>query len=119
MKYIKEVCRKVLSVWDSRHELKARVYGNDPVFKRRRNIMYDTDGIFERQFEHAKNCDKCGGALKISSESDRGWKVTAVHAPVNVCDKCLEQAEKWYEDADSEISFFHDNRNDRFERKKR
>jgi hypothetical protein len=119
MKYIKEVCRKVLSVWDSRHELKARVYGNDPVFKRRRNIMYDTDGIFERQFEHATNCDKCGGALKISSESDRGWKVTAVHAPVNVCDKCLEQAEKWYEDADSEISFFHDNRNDRFERKKR
>lgn len=119
MKYIKEVCRKVLSVWDSRHELKARVYGNDPVFKRKRNIMYDTDGIFERQFEHATNCDKCGGALKISSESDRGWKVTAVHAPVNVCDKCLEQAEKWYEDADSEISFFHDNRNDRFERKKR
>lgn len=117
MRHIEKVCDRVLDLWDARDQLKAKIYGNDAVFTRSRNIMYDTDGIYEQQSEWITNCNQCGGAFKVVSQSDRGWKITGVQAPVNVCSKCLEQAEKWYKEANSEINYFHDNSRDIFEKK--
>ncbi|PIE74562.1 MAG: histone deacetylase [Deltaproteobacteria bacterium] len=119
MNHIKKVCENVKTVWNSRHDLRKKMYGTESIYKRSRNIMYDTDGIYERQSEYLTKCDDCGGALKIISESDRGWKITGIHAPVNVCGNCLSQAKQWYEESKSEISYFHNNSEDIFQNKKR
>lgn len=119
MKYIEKVCEKVLDVWDSRNSLRADIYGEHEIYSRSRDIMYDTDGIYETQKEEVTGCHECGGALKIISGSDRGYKVTAVFVPVNSCSKCQKKAHEWYDLAKgTDTVFLHDNLAGRYEQKK-
>ena len=119
MQYIKNLCEKVKTIWNSKSDLKNKIYGNEKFYKRSRNIMYDTDGIYETQSEIITGCEKCGGAFKIDSESDRGWKITAIHIPVNACESCKEQGYEWYKESKGkDFIYLHDNTSDNFERKK-
>ena len=51
---------------------------------------YDTDNIQEAQKETLRICRECSGALKIESNSSRGYKVLAIHVPRKACDACQE-----------------------------
>ena len=80
--------------------------------------MYDTDGIYESQSETIRGCSKCGGAFKVNSKSDRGWKITAIHSPVNVCKECRDQAYAWFdENHGTDICYLNDNSLGKFEQK--
>ena len=37
------------------------------------------------------------GALKIESNSSRGYKILGIHVPPKACDACKEQGYDWYE----------------------
>ena len=67
--------------------------------KRRRSIMYDTDGFNEHQNETIRICAECGGTLKIDSTSDLGLHILAVHIPRKACKACQEQGFEWYDSA--------------------
>jgi hypothetical protein len=67
--------------------------------RRRRSIMYDTDGFYEHQNETIRICKDCAGALRIDSEADTGRHILAVHVPRKACPACREQAFEWYDGA--------------------
>ncbi|MEZ4550931.1 MAG: hypothetical protein R2860_12365 [Desulfobacterales bacterium] len=43
---IERTCDSVLSNWNARELIRMRMKGNKKFDKRRRSIMYDTDGVF-------------------------------------------------------------------------
>jgi acetoin utilization deacetylase AcuC-like enzyme len=98
--YIHHLKDKVLDVWDQRKSLTEKVRATKDSNQRIRSIYYDTDGIQERQNEHIRICDDCGGALRIESAANGQKPVLAVHIPVNACPACLDQGYKWFETAD-------------------
>jgi hypothetical protein len=98
--YIHHLKDKVLDVWNQRKSLTEKVRATKDSNQRIRNIYYDTDGIQERQNEHIRICDDCGGALRIESSANGQKPVLAVHIPVNACPACQDQGYKWFETAD-------------------
>ncbi|OQX25290.1 MAG: histone deacetylase [Desulfobacteraceae bacterium IS3] len=98
-RYIENVGKKVLGVWQGREVLKQELRGKKTFAERSRSIFYDTDNIREKQDETIRICDECAGALRIDSSSDRGNRILAVHIPARACKNCMETAYQWYESA--------------------
>ena len=98
---IRRVGDKVLDFWQSRASIMQKVKGDKAFDERKRSIFYDTDNINEAQKETIRICDDCSGALKIESNSNRGYKVLAIHIPCKACDACKNQGYVWYEEVDA------------------
>ncbi|MEZ4577041.1 MAG: hypothetical protein R2875_03245 [Desulfobacterales bacterium] len=96
---IERTCDSVLSNWNARELIRMRMKGNKKFDKRRRSIMYDTDGFYEHQNETIRICTECAGVLKIDSTSDVGQHILAVHIPRKACHACREQGFEWYDGA--------------------
>jgi hypothetical protein len=90
--------------WNARELIRNRMKSDKKFDKRRRSIMYDTDGFNEHQNETIRICKECGGTLKIDSTSDIGQHILAVHVPRKACKACREQGFEWYDSA-SETSY--------------
>ncbi|MEK6195944.1 MAG: histone deacetylase [Deltaproteobacteria bacterium] len=103
---IRRVGDKVLDFWKSRDDIMEKVQGDKTFDERSRSIYYDTDNIQEAQKETLRICRECSGALKIESNSNRGYKVLAIHIPRKACDACRDQGYAWYEEGDAKK---HDN----------
>ena len=96
---IKQTCDTVKANWAQREAIGQRMRGNQKFAERRRNIFYDTDGIYENQHESLRLCPECSGALKIDSTSDRGAHVLAIHIPRKACSNCWDLGRQWFEAA--------------------
>ena len=94
---VREVGQAVLSTWRQREALSARLVDGRETVSRRRNIMYDTDMIYEMQIDEVCVCKECHGALKVDSSSDTGHHLFGVHIPKRVCSSCRAKAEAWFE----------------------
>jgi acetoin utilization deacetylase AcuC-like enzyme len=77
----------------------APVYSAGEVAERKREIFYDTDGIFERQRERIRVCRDCSGALAVESAASTGTHILGVRIPPDACPKCRSTALSWFEQA--------------------
>ncbi len=98
---VRKVGRAVLATWRNREALRAKLVGNHTSVRRRRNIVYDTDMIYEMQIDEVTVCSKCQGALKVDSSCDTGAHLLGVHIPRGVCPACRAKAEAWFDAAKS------------------
>ena len=98
MKYTQKVGKTVLDNWRKREKLMKKMRGKNEFHERVRNIMYDTDGIYEKQKEKIKICDDCAGVLKIDSTSDRGYHILAIHVPLDACPLCQSLGKMWFDE---------------------
>lgn len=96
---VHRVCDFVLSCWQKREKLREQVLARENAFRRRRRIFYDTDGFTETQLEEATPCERCGGALRIDSTTDRGAHILAVHIPHRACPACRDRGLVWFDEA--------------------
>ncbi len=67
--------------------------------ERKREVFYDTDGIFERQKELIRVCRDCAGALAVESAASTGNHVFCVRVPLEVCSECRKTAVSWFDQA--------------------
>ena len=63
-------------------------------YTRRKNVLYDTDGIQDNQVESIMVCEDCGGLLTIESSSSRNSLVYGIEIPVDACDMCYKEGKK-------------------------
>lgn len=119
IQYIHKVCERVMDQWQQRGpELSRKVFGKKDFHERSRSIMYDTDGIYEKQKELLRACTDCAGSFRIESQSDRGWRIIGVHIPVNACPSCKAQGEEWYGKASgADKAYLQDRSEDRYLKK--
>ncbi len=118
---IKEIGQLVLDNWRNRKLNSAHLRMNEDCGRRKRQIFYDTDNIFETQSEEIIVCDNCPGALRIDSSSDLGKRILAIHIPAKACDNCRRQAQQWYDQADMKSFdqvFVQDRQADEFKEKR-
>jgi hypothetical protein len=104
-KTVEQTCDTVLAAWRQREEKGEQLRKGKEFAERKRDIFYDTDGIYEKQLETLRLCPDCSGALKIDSTSDRGAHLLAIHVPRKSCRKCRDTAYGWYDSANP--SDFH------------
>ena len=53
----------------------------------------------ETQLEEVTPCERCGGALRIDSTTDRGAHILAVHIPHRACPACRDRGLAWFDEA--------------------
>jgi acetoin utilization deacetylase AcuC-like enzyme len=99
---IEKMCEVTLAYYGNRHNLRDQLVGDKDRIDRKRDIFYDTDGIYESQSETIRVCSDCAGAFQIDSTSDQGAHILAVHIPLNACKHCQETAYQWFEAADGD-----------------
>jgi acetoin utilization deacetylase AcuC-like enzyme len=97
---IKRIGDRVLENWYERETLKANLRKREDGRRRTRNIFYDTDNIHETQQEIISLCDRCAGALRIDSASNRRVNILAIHIPRRACSECINKGYDWYQNAD-------------------
>ena len=117
---IRKIGEVVLANWKNRHEMQEKVRRGRDYIERRRNIMYDTDMIYEMQKDEIRICDDCAGALKIDSSADTGQHILGVSIPVDACRVCTQVAHDWFEQAEKgpyERAFLQDRPNDEYKEK--
>jgi len=94
IEYIKRLNDKLLELWQNRDSNKRQ---DRPFIERSRDIFYDTDGISETQKEVLRSCEDCPGVFKVDSHASTGYHILGIHLPWGACEKCREQAEKWFD----------------------
>ncbi len=82
---------------DGKYE--APSYSPGDVLERKRELFYDTDGIFERQRERIRVCRDCAGALGVESAASTGAHIFGVRIPIGVCAECRKTALSWFDQA--------------------
>jgi acetoin utilization deacetylase AcuC-like enzyme len=97
--YIKEMCQKVLEVWHNKEELAAQVWRDQEYIRRKRNIFYDTEGLWESQTETTRICQNCSGLTYIDSRTDYGKHILAIFIPKDACPECAEEGHLLFEKA--------------------
>ena len=97
----------------------APSYAEGDVLERRKEVFYDTDGIFEKQRELIRVCSRCAGALGLESSASTGNHIFGVRIPAGVCESCRRKALSWFDQAargDFTHAFLQDRDRDVFER---
>jgi hypothetical protein len=94
---IQRIGDKVLDFWQSRESIQAKLQADKKFEERKRSIFYDTDNIQEVQKDFIRICNDCSGALKIDSNSSKGYKIVGIHIPPKACGACKNQGYAWYE----------------------
>lgn len=118
--YIKRTADMIMAKWDQRDKIKADMQGTKQFDERTRSIFYDTDHIVEKQKETIRICNDCGGAYRIDSSSDKGYRVLAIHIPVYACKDCIDIGYEWHEAAKSKdfnFAFLQDRTKDKYLKK--
>lgn len=100
---IEKVAQDALAYWRKGPQLREKSLSGKKIVTRERNIFYDTDNIFETQYEKLRICPDCSGVLGIDSETDRGYHIYAVHIPRKACRKCRETGYEWFDSSDERI----------------
>jgi len=115
---IKKTGETVLTCWQNREKLRTEWRKREKeIYRRTRNIYYDTDDISEFQNESLRMCADCGGTWKIDSGADRGYRILGIHVPRDACQACREIGKRWFaeaEDGDFDMAFLQDRVNDRY-----
>lgn len=99
-RHIRRVVDEVLTYWEKAPKMRDEALAENEFSERERNIFYDTDGIYEFQYERIRLCRDCGGVLSIDSETDGGRRIHAVHVPRKACSTCREMGYEWFDSAD-------------------
>ena len=94
---IQKVVEESLKIWKAGPEIRENNRKEGKLFRRERNIFYDTDRLIEIQRETVRACPECGGLLVIDSQTDRGLKILAVHIPRKACRDCREAGYEMYD----------------------
>lgn len=97
--YIKQLSDEILGLYFNPPE--EALDGEDHMgfFIRDKSIFYDTDGIREDQVEAVVRCGDCPGVLRIETESTTNPLSIGIEAPFGSCDKCVEVADRLFEEA--------------------
>lgn len=92
-KYIDEIIaywQDTLSKKPSDKEEMFYIYDN--LYRRHRNIYYDTDNIQEEQDEYVEYCPDCSGLFWVISKAHRmhgqNYRICGITIPLYACDKC-------------------------------
>lgn len=99
-RHIRRVVDEVLTYWEKAPKMRDEALAEGEFAERERNIFYDTDGIYEFQYERIRLCRDCGGVLSIDSETDGGRRIHAVHIPRKSCSTCTEMGYQWFDSTD-------------------
>jgi len=102
---------------EGRYEAPSFTEGD--VLERKKEVFYDTDGIFEKQRELIRVCSHCAGALGLESAASTGNHIFGVRIPRGVCESCRRKAQSWFDQAaKGEFThvFFQDRERGTFER---
>lgn len=104
---VAKICDQVMAQWTTRkNEDLERIFGSGDFFERRRDIYYDTDGIYESQQEFIRLCPQCSGWRVIYTASTRHRDpVAAITVPWNVCPTCLTEAQDHYDAERKNLKF--------------
>jgi acetoin utilization deacetylase AcuC-like enzyme len=82
---------------DGKYQAPAHTPGE--VLEAKREVYYDTDGIFERQRELIRVCSDCAGALGVESAASTGNHIFGVRIPIGTCEACRQTALSWFNQA--------------------
>ena len=82
---------------DGKYQAPAHTPGE--VLEAKREVYYDTDGIFERQRELIRVCSDCAGALGVESAASTGNHIFGVCIPIGTCEACRQTALSWFDQA--------------------
>ncbi len=97
--YIEQVGESVLSIWQNRAAIQAKMQNGENFYRRNRRLFYDTDNITEEQQETIRLCPACSGTWKIDTTSSLGKRILAVHIPRRACSACRRLGRDWYTEA--------------------
>ena len=115
-KYIKDLCKVVKENWKNKDQLKENKFKDLKIYKKERQIYYDTDGILENQARYFHICKKCSGLDIIESRNDSNTKIKAITIPRDSCPKCLEKGYSEFENIDKKYNhvYLQDKFNDKY-----
>jgi len=116
-RHIRRVADEVLAYWEKAPKMREEALGDKQFAERERNIFYDTDGIYEFQYETIRLCHDCAGVLAIDSETDAGCRIHAIHIPRKACKICQETGHDWFDSRDARnynYIFLQDRTHDRY-----
>lgn len=99
-RHIRRVVDEVLTYWEKAPKMREEALADKQFAERERNIFYDTDGIYEFQYEKIRLCRDCSGVFSIDSETDAGRRINAVHIPRKACRACRETGYEWFDSRD-------------------
>lgn len=91
---------KVIKYWQNLFEAappdKESLFGKGSVYRRTRDIYYDTDQIHEQQLERVDYCPDCQGIYQVVSQARQAWgegsSIRAVSIPLYACASCRQKA---------------------------
>jgi acetoin utilization deacetylase AcuC-like enzyme len=96
-RYIEKLTEVIMETWEKSAAVRNKHRSSLKFAKRERNILYDTDQIYESQRENLRVCPDCSGVLAIHSDTDRGKQIHAVHIPRKACKACQELGYEWFD----------------------
>lgn len=114
--YIKSICQVTMDNWENKDNLWKSKFKNLEVYKKSKQIYYDTDRILENQSQYFRICKKCSGLNYIESRSDRGFNIKAITIPGDACSSCLDEGYKLYKNVELKYSnvYLQDRVNDMY-----
>lgn len=105
--YIKEVCKVVNKNWKNKEKLKEEKFKDLKVYKKEKQIYYDTDGILEDQVRYFHVCNNCSGLDIIESRDDRITKIKAITIPRDSCPECSEKGYKEFDNPKKRYNYVY------------
>ena len=114
--YIEKICKIVNENWKNKEKLKEEKFKDLKVYKKEKQIYYDTDGILEDQVRYFHVCNNCSGLDIIESRNDSNTKIKAITIPRDSCPKCLEKGYSEFENIDKKYNhvYLQDKFNDKY-----
>lgn len=101
MKYIKELCEKLLYIWQNKSSINlTQIFGDEEIYKRKKKIFYDTEFFLEEQEETIYKCNNCGGIVTFSTslaELINKEKYFCISIPLYACEKCIARGKGLFE----------------------
>lgn len=105
--YIKKICKIVNENWKNKEILKKEKFKDLKVYKKVKQIYYDTDGILEDQVRYFHVCNNCSGLDIIESRDDRITKIKAITIPRDSCPECSEKGYKEFDNPKKRYNYVY------------
>ncbi|MGO1651175.1 histone deacetylase family protein [Senegalia sp. (in: firmicutes)] len=98
-KQIEKISDDIKYIWENKELFKEDYMEKKNIYKRERNIFFDTDNIMETQTQNFNECKYCASYDTIKSISDNGYNIFAITIPNNTCKDCIKKAYELYDDS--------------------
>ena len=105
--YIEKICKIVNENWKNKEKLKEEKFKDLKVYKKEKQIYYDTDGILEDQVRYFHVCNNCSGLDIIESRDDRITKIKAITIPRDSCPECSEKGYKEFDNPKKRYNYVY------------